>query len=130
MVRVGARAREVGLGLGLGSVAPAPCPLPPVPLPPVPCLLPAAHGARPTVQGPQPAQVVTYTLSGLAPIDAARLLARRVGRPLQELLPPAEPRGSLAAHALAALGGGGGEGGGGGGEGGGGGGGDGVTATR
>ena len=58
--------------------------------------------------------MVTYTLAGLAPIDAARLLARRVGRPLHELLPPAEPRGSLASHALAALGGDGGGGGGGG----------------
>ena len=38
-----------------------------------------------------PAKVVTYQLAGLAPLDAARLLARRVGRPLPELLPPRPP---------------------------------------
>ena len=53
-------------------------------------------------------KVITYPLAGLAPIDAARLLARRVGRPLHELLPPAEPCGSHAADVLAAFGGGGG----------------------
>ena len=55
-----------------------------------------------------PAKVITYPLAGLAPIDAARLLARRVGRPLHELLPPAEPCGRHAAAVLAAFGGNGG----------------------
>ena len=53
-------------------------------------------------------KVITYPLAGLAPIDAARLLARRVGRPLHELLPPAEPCGRHAAAVLAAFGGNGG----------------------
>ena len=55
-----------------------------------------------------PAKVITYPLAGLAPIDAARLLARRVGRPLHELLPPTEPCGRHAAAVLAAFGGNGG----------------------
>ena len=70
--------------------------------------LPTAHCSLLTAHRSLRAKVITYPLAGLARIDAARLLARRVGRPLHELLPPAEPCGSHAADVLAAFGGGGG----------------------